>query len=100
MTNSNDAIARFAAIRIGSVAILFLPGEPFTDTALQIQQNSPFKHTIVTAYSENNIGYIPTLLASQQGGYEAGPGKWSFLEPGTDAVLIKEATPSFCKTLN
>jgi len=92
MTNSNDAIARFAAIRIGSVAILFLPGEPFTDTALQIQQNSPFKHTIVTAYSENNIGYIPTLLASQQGGYEAGPGKWSFLEPGTDAVLIKEAT--------
>lgn len=91
MTNGNDAIARLSALRLGSVAILFLPGEPFTETALIIEQNSPFEQTIVAAYAENNIGYIPTLLAAQQGGYEAGPGKWSFLEPGADGVLIEEA---------
>ncbi|ETZ22995.1 hypothetical protein N824_20375 [Pedobacter sp. V48] len=91
MANPNDAIGRLNAICLGSVAILFLPGEPFTETAWTIEQNSPFEQTIVVAYAENNIGYIPTLLAAQQGGYEAGPGKWSFLEPGADGLLIEEA---------
>ena len=80
MSNELDALARLNALRIGSLAIIFLPGEPFIETALEIEENSPFEHTIVVGFSENNIGYIPTDEAFNQGGYEIGPGKWSFLE--------------------
>ncbi|MEZ2334648.1 hypothetical protein AB6735_03400 [Mucilaginibacter sp. RCC_168] len=91
ITNDNDALARFSVIRIGELAIVFLPGEPFVETALDIEDRSPFTYTIVVAYAENNIGYIPTEEALKQGGYEAGPGKWSYMEAGTDKMITKEA---------
>ncbi|SIO54800.1 hypothetical protein [Chitinophaga niabensis] len=91
LANDRDALARLNVISIGPLAIVFIPGEPFVETALAIEKESPFKHTIVAAYAENTIGYIPTLQASREGGYEAGPGKWSFLEKGTDALITKEA---------
>lgn len=91
LANDKDALARFNVISIGQLAIVFIPGEPFTETALAIEKDSPFQYTIVAAYAENTIGYIPTLQASREGGYEAGPGKWSFLEKGTDALITKEA---------
>jgi hypothetical protein len=91
ITNKLDALARLNAIRVGSLAIIFLPGEPFVETALEIERCSPFAHTIVVGYSENTIGYIPTQQAYREGGYEVGPGKWSFLEIGADMVIRKEA---------
>jgi hypothetical protein len=87
MTNRLDACARLSAIRIGSLAILFLPGEPFVETALAIEESSPFEQTIVVGFGENNIGYIPTEEAFSLGGYEVGPGKWSFLEKGADKKI-------------
>ncbi len=80
VANELDALARINAVRIGSLAIVFLPGEPFVETALDIEDNSPFDHTLVVGFSENNIGYVPTQEAFNEGGYEIGPGKWSFLE--------------------
>lgn len=87
VTNPEDAHARVNAIALGQLAIVFLPGEPFTATALEIENASPFQHTIITAYAENTIGYIPDLKGFAEGGYEAGPGKWSFLETGAAAKL-------------
>ena len=91
VANKFDALARLSAIRIGSLAVLFLPGEPFVETALAIERSSPFEHTIVVGFCENNIGYIPTDAAFEQGGYEAGPGKWSFLEKGADETIYVSA---------
>ncbi|HVW62778.1 MAG TPA: hypothetical protein VHC48_22155, partial [Puia sp.] len=87
VANEFDALARLSAIRIGPVAVLFLPGEPFVETALAIERSSPFEHTIIVGFSENNIGYIPTDAAFDQGGYEVGPGKWSFLKKGADEAI-------------
>ena len=87
VSNKLDGLARLSGIRIGKLAILFLPGEPFVDIALAIERSSPFEDTIVVGFGENNIGYIPTEAAFSQGGYEVGPGKWSFLEKGTDEAL-------------
>lgn len=89
--NAGDAIARLKVIRIGHLGIVFLPGEPFTETALAIEKNSPFEHTIIAAYAENNIGYLPPMKAFREGGYESGPGKWSFVEPDADLLLTEEA---------
>jgi neutral ceramidase len=91
MTNRQDACARLSAIRIGSLAILFLPGEPFVETALAIEKSSPFEQTIVVGFGENNIGYIPTEEAFNLGGYEVGPGKWSFLEKGAEKKIYDSA---------
>lgn len=91
MTNPQDAQARLSAIRIGSLAILFLPGEPFVETALAIEEFSPFEQTIVVGFGENNIGYIPTEEAFRLGGYEVGPGKWSFLKKGADKKIYDSA---------
>lgn len=87
VTNKEDAHARVNAIAIGQLAIVFLPGEPFTITALEIEKASPFPYTLVAAYAENTIGYIPDIKGFAEGGYEAGPGKWSFLETGAAATL-------------
>jgi len=91
MDNPKDGIARISAIRIGPLAILFLPGEPFIETAFDIEKYSPFEHTIIAGFSENNIGYIPTEVAFEEGGYEIGPGKWSFLAKGSDHIITDEA---------
>ncbi len=87
VSNPAEAHARVNAIALGQLAIVFLPGEPFTATAMEIENASPFTHTIITAYAENTIGYIPDLKGFAEGGYEAGPGKWSFLETGAAAEL-------------
>jgi hypothetical protein len=61
---------RLQVIRIGSIAIVAIPGEPFVEIALEIKARSKFKHTIVTGYSNGCIGYMPTPEAIEQGGYE------------------------------
>ena len=81
-----------AALRIGSVALLFLPGEIFVETAQQIEMSSPFDKTIIIGFAENSIGYVPTQRAFAEGGYEIGPGKWSFLQSSAELIIRREAT--------
>ncbi|WP_018628635.1 hypothetical protein [Niabella aurantiaca] len=90
ITNPGDAVARISLLHFNSLVILFLPGEIFVETALEIERRSPFEYTVIAGFSENNIGYVPTPAAFVEGGYETGPGKWSFLEKGA-SDRIKEA---------
>ncbi|MGN7722412.1 hypothetical protein [Chitinophaga sp. 22620] len=90
VTKAAEALARFNAIAIGPLALVFIPGEPFTETAFAIERDSPFEHTIITAYAENTIGYVPTEAAFEEGGYETGPGKWSYLAKEAEAFIITE----------
>jgi hypothetical protein len=58
-------------ITIGSgIALVSVPGEPFTETAQAIRSQSPFAHTLVSGYSNGGFGYIPTHEAFGEGGYE------------------------------
>ncbi|WP_346319591.1 hypothetical protein [Chitinophaga sp. YIM B06452] len=91
VTKAAEALARLNAIAIGPLALVFIPGEPFTETAYAIERDSPFEHTIITAYAENTIGYVPTEAAFEEGGYETGPGKWSYLAKEAEAFIIMEA---------
>ncbi|MBV6430462.1 MAG: hypothetical protein IANPNBLG_00574 [Bryobacteraceae bacterium] len=59
------------AITIGSsIALVSVPGEPFTETAMEIASRSPYPHTFVSGYSNGGFGYIPTAQAFAEGGYE------------------------------
>lgn len=79
--------AELAALRIGQAAFLFLPGEPFVETGLAIRNRSPFRHLFIVGYAGNTVGYIPTDAAFDEGGYEIGPGKWSYLARGCEPRL-------------
>lgn len=79
------------AWRLGEAVFLFLPGEPFVETGWAIKRASPFPWTAVVGYAEESIGYIPTEIAFEEGGYETGPGRWSLLGRGSEPLLREKA---------
>jgi len=62
--------ADLQAFRIGDLAWACVPGELFNELGQEIKRRSPFTHTLVAAYSNDWIGYMPTAQAFQEGGYE------------------------------
>ena len=58
------------AMRIGDFGVVGLPGEVFVEYALNIAGDSPCRLTAVPAYTNGNIGYVPTASAYASGGYE------------------------------
>jgi len=83
--------AEIAALTIGETAFLFLPGEPFVETGLTIRRQSPFRILFSVGYAGSTVGYIPTNQAFDEGGYEIGPGKWSYLACGCELMLRRSA---------
>jgi Neutral/alkaline non-lysosomal ceramidase, N-terminal len=75
-------------IRIGSIALLSVAGEPFTEINREIVSNSPFAHTLFSGYSNGGFGYIPANTAFAEGGYEVEASPFSSEAPG---ILVSEA---------
>jgi len=67
--------------RVGDLAIVGLPGEPFVEGQLSIKARSPVRHTFVAHYCNDFVGYIPTPRAFEGGGYETRTANWSKLAP-------------------
>jgi hypothetical protein len=64
-------VADLAALRVGrDVGLATAPGEIFTEIGRAIRANSPFAHTLYSAYTDGTIGYVPTRSAYPDGGYE------------------------------
>ncbi|HLY12377.1 MAG TPA: hypothetical protein VKW04_23950, partial [Planctomycetota bacterium] len=74
-------------LRIGSLDILHLPGEPFVEFQLFAQSLRPDRFVAVAGYGEGGPGYICTDAAHAEGGYEP---TWSLVGPPTE-VLLKGA---------
>jgi hypothetical protein len=83
-------------IRIGPVAFLSIPGEPFLEISQQIVAGSPFAHTLFSGYSNGGFGYLPTREAYEEGGYEVGVALFS---PDAADVVVREGL-SMLKDLN
>ena len=69
------------ALRLGDLAIVVLPGEPFVEVQLEIKQRSPAKRTFMAHMSNRYVGYIPTPEAIGRGGYETRASSSSKLAP-------------------
>lgn len=82
--------AEISLLTFPELALLFLPGEPFLETAAQMEKDSPFAETIITGFCASSIGYIPTPDAFGEGGYEVGPGRWSYLTSDAEHRLRAE----------
>ena len=57
----------------GDFCLIALSDEVFCDYQLWIKENSPFKNTMVWAYTNGCEIYVPVDSAFQEGGYEAAP---------------------------
>jgi neutral ceramidase len=75
-------------IRIGSLALVSLPGEPFSRIGAGIRAQSPFAVTMFSGYSNGSFSYIPMREDYGPAGY----GVWnSPLAAGAGEQLIEEA---------
>ena len=63
--------SQIQVLEIGDLALVGLPGEPFTRTVLEIKQQSPNPYTAVVSYSNDYQGYFPDAISIAEGSYEA-----------------------------
>ena len=57
-------------VRINDVAVVGVAGELFVEAQLAIKRASPIASTLVAAYSNGCVGYLPIAEAYPDGGYE------------------------------
>lgn len=82
-------------LRIGDVALVGLPGEPFTQTVLQIKRASPWPVTAVVSYANDEIGYFPDEASFSVRTYEA----LKSLFDSTAAETLRDAAMSLLQSL-
>ena len=58
------------AFSIGNVGFICVYYEMFDTNGMQIKEQSPFKQTFIVGYTESGLGYIPSALVEDHGGYE------------------------------
>jgi len=59
------------AMQIGEVLLVGLTGEVFVEYAQQLEQRlNDWKQVLVAGYCHCRIGYVPTAVAFEEGGYE------------------------------
>jgi hypothetical protein len=73
-------------LRIGPVAFVGLPGEPFTEIGRQIKDTEGWSLILPCCLVNGAQGYFPMQDAFDEGGYEA---RSSNYKPGVAEALIK-----------
>ena len=81
---SPDYDYEIQVLRVGDVAFVGLPGEPFVEGQLAIKIGSPAYPTYVAHGTTDFSGYIAPRESYPHGGHEirTTPAKWAKLEPG------------------
>jgi neutral ceramidase len=62
--------AEVSAFRVGPLAAVTVPGELFCEIGMRIKATSPFSPTLIAGYANGSVGYLPTVAAYAEGGYE------------------------------
>lgn len=73
---------------VGDVALVSMPDEPFAEIGARIVAGSPFRHTLVSGYSNGTFGYMPTRAAFSEGGYEVDTALYG---PETEDLVVAAA---------
>ena len=87
LENGPDAFEMpLSAIAIGPVAMLGLPGEPFTGVGRGLKEAEGWELILPTCNTNAKEGYFPMLECYEEGGYEAGS---SNFKAGVAELLIE-----------
>lgn len=74
------------AFRIGDLALVAWPGEPFVELQLGTKLKAPAKYVFGVHMVNDNTGYMPTRIAYEGGGYEV---NWTRFPKGTLEKTVK-----------
>ncbi|NOY80236.1 MAG: hypothetical protein GXP31_04435 [Kiritimatiellaeota bacterium] len=79
--------------RVGDLAIVGLPGEPFVEGQLQLKTNSAASYVFAAHLTTHYVGYLPTRDAYARGGHEANRDVtyWAKLAPGSLETVVDSA---------
>lgn len=77
--------------RIGPLALIGLPGEPFVEGQLKIKLESPAFPTYIAHCCNMYCGYIPIPEAFPRGGHEVETRYWSKLVPEALEMIVQES---------
>ena len=79
--------------RVGALAIVGLPGEPFVEEQLEIKTNSESPYISVAHLTTHYVGYSPTWDAYIRGDHEANKDVtyWAKLAPGSLEAVVENA---------
>jgi hypothetical protein len=87
---------RINAARIGDLALVTYGSEVFTEIGLDVKAASPAERTLFASVSDGCIGYLPTVEAFAEGGYEVDVAPYAYRFPGRlaadSAARAMEAT--------
>jgi hypothetical protein len=90
--------AELQAFRLGDLLLIALPGEPFLEMGLAIEQQlceiEPRSTILVAGYANNLCGYLCTAAATTEGGYEqtqafAAYGRPAPFAPAVEHILVE-----------
>jgi hypothetical protein len=71
INRTEPVMVELRALRVGDLAIVSMPGEPFSKIGHAIKEASPFAFTMFAGYSSGvGRGYMPTAEEYDLGGYE------------------------------
>ncbi|MDD2475451.1 MAG: hypothetical protein PHI32_06030 [Dysgonamonadaceae bacterium] len=73
-------------LALNNARILFMPGELFVEYQLAAKKIRPDLFVAMAAYGDYTLGYIPTVKAFSQGGYEV---RVSKVTPEVENILMK-----------
>lgn len=79
---------KISGIAIGAVALVGIPGEPFTGVGRELKATEGWELVIPTCNTNGKQGYFPMQDAYEEGGYEAGS---SNFRAGVAELIIRES---------
>lgn len=83
---SENELTEMQVFQVGNILFFGLPGEVFSEIALDIKKQSPFENTIAVGLANCRWEYMPTKEEFINGDYEVDGSKYS---PDAGEVLIK-----------
>lgn len=86
-----SATAPVMAIGIGDLALVSFPGEVFVEHGLRLREQSPYDVTAMVGLANDHIGYLPTVAAFADGGYETWRNGVSWTAVGAGEQLVETA---------
>ncbi len=80
-TTEKDSLMVLNAVTLGKeLAFVTFPGEMYDTISVRMEDNSPFRTTLMLGYCYHHIGYLPSAAAYKYGSYEVDVTRFA---PGT-----------------
>jgi len=82
----DEFFLEMTGVRLGDVAFVGIPGEPFTEIGVRLKETAGWKEVLPCCLVNGSQGYFPSRAAFGEGGYEA---RCSNFRPEVSDVIVE-----------